>query len=234
MTLPFTYLITETNSGKRYYGTKYSEGCHPSMLGTTYFSSSATMRELINSHGIAKFKFDVRRTFKTPADAIRWETKVLTRLNAQCSPNWYNKNNGGAYHNLPGELSHWYGRKHSEETRQKMSNIQRTRPRNPHSAATKEKLHQSALRRLPKSPETRIKQSVANKGKIWINDGKSLSKMVYKTESMMVGWRAGRGNFHVTNFQRQRAAEITRARNITDEQRQKVATAHRVKRVTSL
>ena len=40
MTLPFVYEVTDTVTGKWYVGCRTAKGCHPSDLGTRYFTSS--------------------------------------------------------------------------------------------------------------------------------------------------------------------------------------------------
>lgn len=93
--LPFTYCITFIPTGQRYYGVRTAKNCNPSELWNTYFTSSSYIRDLIQEYGKDSFTYQIRRTFSNKYDAIMWETKVLTRLNASKNPNWLNKSNGG-------------------------------------------------------------------------------------------------------------------------------------------
>lgn len=95
---PFTYCLTFLPTGKRYYGVRYTEKevAHPSQLWTTYFTSSKTISDLIEEHGKDSFTFEVRKTFKTRAEAVSWETKFLTKIGAAQSQDWLNGHNGGS------------------------------------------------------------------------------------------------------------------------------------------
>jgi hypothetical protein len=94
---PFAYCITFISTGKRYYGVRYTEKevAHPSQLWTTYFTSSKIIADLIEEYGEDSFTFKVRKTFKTRAEALSWENKFLTRINAAKHPEWLNGHNGG-------------------------------------------------------------------------------------------------------------------------------------------
>jgi len=43
--IPFTYLVTQKSTGKRYYESKYGKNCHPSDIGTKYFTSSKEIKK---------------------------------------------------------------------------------------------------------------------------------------------------------------------------------------------
>lgn len=92
---PFTYCLTFLLIGKRYYGVRYAKGCHPDQLWTTYFTSSKTIKALIEEYGEDSFTFEIRKTFKTREEALSWETKFLTKIDAAKHPEWLNDHNGG-------------------------------------------------------------------------------------------------------------------------------------------
>lgn len=94
-TVPFSYHLYHPITKKHYYGIKYSKGCHPDDLWTKYFSSSKIVKKLIQDYGIDSFTFEVRKIFKTPKEALLWENKFLTKINAAKNPNWLNRHNGG-------------------------------------------------------------------------------------------------------------------------------------------
>lgn len=94
MYTPFTYLITHKSTGKRYYGVRYKQGCSPSDIGQTYFSSSRLVNSMIQEQGIDAFSYEVRRTFNTAAEAIAWEQRVLTRLKVSENDHWLNVSSG--------------------------------------------------------------------------------------------------------------------------------------------
>jgi hypothetical protein len=99
MTTPFTYLIGWPEHDLLYYGVRYRCGCDPSDLWTKYFTSSKhvmTTRQNIGEPSVV----EVRQIFETVEDARKWETRVLTRLDARNNPRFLNKTNipaPGAY-----------------------------------------------------------------------------------------------------------------------------------------
>ena len=97
---PFTYCLTFLLTGQRYYGVRYAnnkkEMAHPSQLWTTYFTSSETIKALIEEYGEDSFTFEIRKTFKTREQACSWETKFLTKIDAAKHPEWLNGHNGSA------------------------------------------------------------------------------------------------------------------------------------------
>lgn len=92
--IPFTYLLRFKPTGQVYYGSKYSLTAHPNQLWISYFSSSRKVRALIAEHGKDAFEFEIRRTFKTAAEAVDWESRVLLRFNAKRDPRFLNSHNG--------------------------------------------------------------------------------------------------------------------------------------------
>jgi Putative endonuclease segE, GIY-YIG domain len=95
MTTPFSYHLFHKPTQKHYYGIKFSKGCSPAMLWTTYFSSSLKVKELIALHGADSFEVEVRKIFKTGHQALLWEHRVLSKLDAAGRDDWLNRHNGG-------------------------------------------------------------------------------------------------------------------------------------------
>lgn len=93
-TIPFSYYLYHIPTGLKYYGVRYSNGCSPTDIWTTYFTSSLKVKQLISEYGVNSFKIEVRKTFQSAADALLWEHKVLRRLNAASSDVWINQHNG--------------------------------------------------------------------------------------------------------------------------------------------
>lgn len=91
--IPYTYLITEISTGIRYYGSQYGKNADPNNLGDKYISSSLVLKPKILANP-ANFKFEVRKIFTRPEDAVKWEHKVLRRLNVIHREDWYNDSNG--------------------------------------------------------------------------------------------------------------------------------------------
>lgn len=97
MTTPYTYCITHKPSGRRYYGSKIAEGCHPSTFWIDYFTSSKVVRRLIEQDGKDAFSFEIRKTFEDKGSCISWEKRVLRRLKVDKNDAWLNLSVGGHY-----------------------------------------------------------------------------------------------------------------------------------------
>jgi len=169
MSTPYTYLIGWPQHDVFYYGVRYKAGCDPNDLFVTYFTSSKLVHACIMKFGMPSIK-SIRRTFKTPKQAMIWEQKVLRRVKVLYSKRWLNQNISGAIEfnidvrramsdakknkiwvnkhgkktlirrellntfiengyakghgqlNL-GDRNGMWGKKHSKETRQKISNV---------------------------------------------------------------------------------------------------------------
>lgn len=80
MTTPYTYRIKHNPTGTWYYGVRYANGCHPDDLFKVYFTSSTKVRKLIKQDGLHSFTPEIRKTFSTKEEAIKWEFRVLRRV----------------------------------------------------------------------------------------------------------------------------------------------------------
>ena len=93
--LPFTYFIFHLPTGFKYYGAKFSKGCHPSDLWTKYFTSSKKVKQLIEEYGKDSFVYEIRKTFTNKDDCLKWENKVLERMHVLEKDDWLNNHIGG-------------------------------------------------------------------------------------------------------------------------------------------
>lgn len=92
---PYTYVITDLSSGKRYYGCRYAKGCHPSDLWKTYFTSSKAIKKLIKENGKENWITEVRHIFTDIIECKIWEEKVLRRIGVPKNPLWFNQSVSG-------------------------------------------------------------------------------------------------------------------------------------------
>ncbi len=105
---PYTYRVTFIPTRKHYYGVRYANGCSPSDLFVSYFTSSNEIKQLIENHGVECFEYEVRKTFTNKEEAMQWETKVLRRLNVVSNVNWINKS-------IPGSSPYFYRTKGTKD-----------------------------------------------------------------------------------------------------------------------
>lgn len=138
--MAYTYLLGWSKINKFYYGVRFAKNCHPNELCKTYFSSSKHVKNIISEYGLPNI-IQVRKNFSDIDSARIWEHKVLRRLNVIKEDKWINKTDNVSisldssvfFHTeeirKKKSLSH-IGKKHSEETKRKISEAQKGKPRN--------------------------------------------------------------------------------------------------------
>lgn len=89
----YTYLIKCTLNNMYYYGVRWANKTAPDQdLWIKYFTSSKVIKRLITQHGKDIFKVQIRRTFRNKFEAIKWEETVLSRMKILNKPDkWLNK-----------------------------------------------------------------------------------------------------------------------------------------------
>lgn len=88
---PYTYLIKHKSSGLCYYGVRFAEGCSPSDLFTTYFTSSKIIHRIIKKEGVDSFEYEIRKVFSSSRKAQEWELRVLKKLKVPNNEKLFNK-----------------------------------------------------------------------------------------------------------------------------------------------
>lgn len=169
--MPYTYLIIEKSTGKRYYGLRYRKGCQPSGLGVVYFSSSKVLQPLCKTHP-ENYMFEVRRSFATIEAAREWEHKVLRRMRVKDDPRWYNQTDNKLF-SLESCLNGAHkGMLHTDESKRKMSEAHKQHLADPknhsmfgkhHSDESKRKMRDAKLGKHA-SEDTRLKMSNRRSG----------------------------------------------------------------------
>jgi len=190
--IPYTYLIGWTSENKWYYGCRYAKGCHPNDLFDTYFTSSKLVKKCIEEYGQPDF-IKITKTFDNETDTRLWEHKVLRRMNVIHRDDFLNQTDNiaissdiwrGNTHSpetrkiisekaklryLVKENNPFYGKKHSEESKQKISKSNKSRPSHmpmlgkKHSEESKRKISSGGKGRVV-SDEAKQKMSEAKKG----------------------------------------------------------------------
>lgn len=77
---PYTYLIVHKETKMFYYGVKYGKDADPKTFWVKYFTSSKTIKMLIERDGKDAFDVEVRMIFKTVKQAQRCEVQVLRKI----------------------------------------------------------------------------------------------------------------------------------------------------------
>lgn len=75
----YTYLVKHKPSGRVYYGSRMSDDPENDLF-IIYFTSSKLVKRLIKEDGVEAFEKEIRRTFVSYAEARKWETKVLQKM----------------------------------------------------------------------------------------------------------------------------------------------------------
>jgi hypothetical protein len=215
---PYTYLIGWSKLDKWYYGVRFAKKCNPSDLWTKYFTSSKYIKTMREQEGEPDI-IEIRKIFSSHHDAIKWEEKVLRRLNVLNDDKWINRNVAGAIAPMPGELNPRYGKGKSIEEIEKWrkSIKKRTSPRKGHKHSEKFKAEQGPRttaihtgrkwytngvvnRKLKPSDliphgftagrTLNFCNSTLHSERYWCNDGIK-NKKIKKTEPMPEGFKAG-------------------------------------------
>lgn len=177
--IPYVYLIGWSTLGKWYYGCRtakkssclYKSGCNPDELMKTYFTSSKYVKAFIKSNGLPDI-IKIRKTFKNPKRARRWESRVIIKLKLYENPAWLNKGNSMGSYVMDGEVEErriarcrkvLTGKKRSKEIGKKISDSKRGKSFSDSHKLALSKASQKV--RNPLSDATKTKISVANSGK---------------------------------------------------------------------
>lgn len=176
----------------------YKSGCHPDELFVTYFTSSDYVKNFVNDNGVPDI-IQIRKTFDDPKLARKWESSVILRMNLKESEKWLNKGNSMGDYVMDSEVQKrrierckqvLTGKKRSQEIGDKISQSkkgksfsdshkQALKAASPHiskpcSIETKQKISERTKGKIV-SDESREKMSLAAKGKIRWETGRSLS-----------------------------------------------------------
>ena len=190
--ITYTYFIGWTNLNLFYYGSRYGKGCHPTDFWQKYFTSSKRVAQIRLEHGDPDL-IQIRKTFKTPEEAMLWEKRVLRRMKVKGRKDFLNETMG----NMPTMA----GKKHSAETKAKMSSKQKGVKKNPISTArmiaslTGRKLSDTARKNISEghkgirhSAESNAKVAASKIGrKFYHKDGVVVCKHEHPGEGWVLG-----------------------------------------------
>lgn len=112
--MAYTYLVGWSRLDVWYYGVRTAKASSPADLWVTYFTSSHRVKAFRAAHGEPDV-VQVRQVFDNREAALRWEERVIDRIDAVWSPRWLNAQNAGrAFNSGPN------GRPRSEACREKI------------------------------------------------------------------------------------------------------------------
>lgn len=112
--MAYTYLVGWSRLDVWYYGVRTAKASSPADLWVTYFTSSHRVKAFRAAHGEPDV-VQVRQVFDNREAALRWEERVIDRLDAVWSPRWLNAQNAGRAFNSGPD-----GRPRSEACREKI------------------------------------------------------------------------------------------------------------------
>jgi group I intron endonuclease len=159
MKLYYGYKTTCILNNKFYYGVHKSN-----IFDHKYLGSGKRLQCAIKAHGRENFHKEIVFVFADKDEAYAWEAATVTQDFINLNPSCYNLKPGGSGGCGFGKQSPMYGKRHSEETRKKMSKANSERVHQPCAAETKRKIGAAnRISLLGKSPsvETRRKLSKA-------------------------------------------------------------------------
>lgn len=152
---PYTYYLYHRPTKTHYYGVRTAKNCNPTELWESYFSTSKSVKRLIEEYGKDSFDCKVRKIFNDPLDALRWEHKFLSKIDAASRLDWLNKYNGGNTFTTAQQIPWNKGITHSESTKKILSEARKryTGKRHPmfgkrHTEESKEKMSKNQKRRF--------------------------------------------------------------------------------------
>lgn len=75
--MSYVYFIKNKTTGLKYIGVKYSKGCDSKLFWITYFTSSKSIKLLIELFGKEDFLIKILKEFDNKYDALKYEQKLL-------------------------------------------------------------------------------------------------------------------------------------------------------------
>lgn len=160
MTTAFVYKWTHLPTMKWYIGSRFKQGCHPD---DGYICSSKKVKPLILEN-ISDWKREII-AIGTSEEMYELETEILQLFNARKDSRSFNgHNNDGKCFNKSGTNNHMYGKKHSFQSRKKMSVAGKGKKRSEEARENISKAH-IGVSNGPHSDATKIKMSAIMKGR---------------------------------------------------------------------
>ena len=117
----YTYMVTNNKNGKVYVGSHSWKG---EGLDPNYYGSGKIIKQAVEKYGKENFQVEVLYYYDTVEECRADEERILTEYNVRDCIHSYNIKNaavGMTSEDMTGEKHPLYGKHHTDETRQKMS-----------------------------------------------------------------------------------------------------------------
>lgn len=222
MSVPYTYFLYHKPTGLKYYGVKFSKRANPELLWVPggYFSSSVKVKKLVQEYGVDSFRAEVRKTFNSAAEAVKYEYRFLRRVNAVTKSDWINQCAvSDKFYCVMGEDARkavsarmklrmkdfkpsaesnqkrsdtLKGRIITESTRKKMSEVQQNRSKEKEESR-RDKIRQHAIGRSHSDEVKQALSTIVSETR-WVNNGVDQKKVHVSNlaDAIGNGWTNGR------------------------------------------
>jgi len=172
----YIYKITNNINGKIYIGKR-----EKSTFDESYWGSGKCIINSIKKYGKENFSREIIEWCDDRASLCEREKYWIDKMQAKNRLIGYNIADGGNGISLSGSLNGMYGKHHTEEFKQKMSERMSGENNPAHNPETAEKISKALMGHVP-SEETRKLWSIQRRGKTPYNKGKS---GIYSEETLM-------------------------------------------------
>lgn len=160
----YIYKTTNKANNKIYVGQKKSE----KFLGESYLGSGKILTQAVSKYGKNMFSVEMIDTADTLEELGEKERYWIKTLNSQDPSIGYNITPGGIHVPIEGENNGFYGKTHTDESKQKMSESHKKQP--PMSQETRNKIG-DANRGSHRTEETKKKMGDQQRGRKTYTDG---------------------------------------------------------------
>lgn len=208
----YIYKTTNKVNNKIYIGQKKSA----KFLGEAYLGSGKILTQAVAKYGKEMFSVELIDTADTLEELGEKEKHWIKTLNSQDPSVGYNITPGGIHVPIEGQDNGFYGKHHTEETKQKLRESRKNSP--PMSQETRNKIadaHRGSHRTL----ETRKKMGDQQRGRKQYTDGVVIKYFFPDKDEIPEGFYPGTPE-HVK--QKQRQSNKNKKHNISDDGRKRL------------
>lgn len=208
----YIYKTTNKVNNKIYVGQKKSD----KFLGESYLGSGKILTQAVAKYGKDMFKVELLDTADSLEELGEKEKYWIKELRSQDPSIGYNITAGGIHVPIEGEQNGFYGKHHTEETKQKMREAQKKKP--PMSQETRNKIANSN-RGSHRTEETKKKMGDQQRGRKQYTDGINIRYFFPDRENIPEGFYPGTPDYVK---QKQRNNNKNKQHTVSDEGRKRI------------